>query len=423
MTAGENLLVACLKNNDSKTLSLIQTKWLDGSEIRQYRFIMEYFRDNGELISYKDFCEKFSLDGKGADSKPSYYLNEIKDRFIFASISDNVPKILRNMKGSPRDGLSELQSLVATLAVDAVDSKDSLYSDDTDKREESYEERERTEGITYLSTGSPDMDALFHGYTKNDLWTIAGKAGQGKSWLMVYLVYCLDIVLREREEKGERWGDILFINNEMGEEELKERFDCVRFKLPYQDFLSGALTGKQKRRYFRGLKNLEKEKSKIRIAYSCSTIDELTTLIGLYNPSAVFIDGSYLMEGQREEGWEKITYLTRNFKRITKNFNVPIVNTTQLKRGSSKSASKFSLDGQDDIAYSSSYSQDSDVAIRMYQDADMRFHDLVGCEVVKGRRVPQGTKILFENNLTTMEQSLTSAKDESAAEPESRTDF
>ena len=207
----------------------------------------------------------------------------------------------------------------------------------------------------------------------------------------------------------------------MGEEEIKERLDCIRFRLPYKRFLEGTLSAREQGRYYKGLEKLKEEKSKIRIVYSCSTIDELATQIGLYQPSAVFIDGSYLMEPGREEGWEKIVYVTRNLKRLAKNTKTPIINTTQLKRGSSKSSSKFALDGQDDFAYSSSYSQDSDIAIRMFQDADMKFHDIVGCEVVKGRRVVSGTTLMFQNDLESMLQSITLPAED--AKPERKEDF
>ena len=53
MTEGEKLMVACLKRKDQKILSLIQRKWLDGAEIRQYKFIMDYYREHGEItVSY-----------------------------------------------------------------------------------------------------------------------------------------------------------------------------------------------------------------------------------------------------------------------------------------------------------------------------------------------------------------------------------
>mgnify|MGYP007090152196 FL=1 len=66
------------------------------------------------------------------DSRPSYYLNNVKERFIFATMTDNIPRILRGIKDDPREKLFELQSLIGMLSVDAVESKDVLYSDDVE---------------------------------------------------------------------------------------------------------------------------------------------------------------------------------------------------------------------------------------------------------------------------------------------------
>lgn len=418
MTVAEQLFIAILKKKDQRSLSFIQRKWLDGPEVRQYRFLTDYFRENGELVGLRTFCDKFKLDDKGVDSRPAHYLNELKERYIFASISESVPGILRGLKDDPREGLAELQSIVGALAVDAVESKDTLYSDEIESRIRDYEERMKSLGVTYLSMGCETLDQVFYGYRKNDLMTIGGRAGQGKTWLLCYLVSLAEKALIEKSEKtGETFGDILFITNEMGEDEIKERLDCIRFKLPYQEFLSGTLPERAKGRYYRGLEALKEQKSRIRILYSCTTIDELVTNVGIYHPSLIFIDGSYLMEPQKDMGWEKITYITQNLKHIAKSTNTPIVNTTQLRRGTAKGGSKFSLDGQDDFAYSSSYTQDSDIALRMFQNADMKFHDIIGVEVVKGRRAVAGTTLMFQNDLVGMVQSITKAAEEKEAAP------
>lgn len=423
MTSGEKLFVACLKRKGGeKVLSLVQRRWLDGSEVRQHKFIMDYYREHGELLGLKTFCDKFKLDESLVDSRPTFYLNEVKERFIFATLTDNVPRILKGVKEDPREKLYELQSIIASLAVDATESKDTLYSEDIEERIRDYEERMKSLGVTYLSMGCDDMDKTFYGYRKQDLITIGGRAGQGKSWLLVYLAYMLEQVLQDRAELGETWGDILFITNEMGEDEIKERLDCLKFKLPFESFMKGTLSEREKKRYYDGLEKLKKVKSRIRIVYSCQTIDELSTLMGLYQPSVVFVDGSYLMEGKMQEGWEKILYITRNLKRLAKNFKIPIVNTTQLKRGSGKSSSKGSFDGQDDFAYGSSFVQDSDIAFRMFQDADMKFHDLIGMEVVKGRRVVTGTTLIFQNDLSGMLHSIVRMADEER-KPEIKDDY
>ncbi len=408
MTVAEQLLVACLRDRDNKTLSLIQKKWLDDvSELKQYNYIMNYYKEYGELVGLKTYTGKFKLDSSMADAKGEYYLKTLKDRYIFSVISEEVPKILKRAKDDPREKLAELQRIVVDLSVDAVESNDCLYSDDVELRKKEYEDRMTSLGVTYLSMGCEDLDKTFYGFRKQDLITIGGRAGQGKSWLLVYWAYLVEQVIKTKRELGESIGDILFITNEMGEEEIKERLDCLRWKLPYANFLSGTLTKRERRRYYNGLESLGKEKSPIRIVYSCTTIEELQTYIGLYQPSVVFIDGSYIMEGQLQEGWEKIVYITRNLKRISKKSKVPIVNTTQLKRGAGKSSKGSSFDGQDEFAYSGSYTQDSDLAWRMFQTPDMLYHDMVGLETVKGRRVKAGTVINFQNNLDSMLHSIT----------------
>lgn len=407
MTACEKLLIAILKRKDSKLLSVIQRRWLDVTEVKEYSFVMDYYKDTGELMGVKTFCSKFHLDSSEADSRPVAYLNELKERFIMTQMAEQVPSILRGVKDDPKESLTRLQTLVGSLATDSIVSKDTLYSDDAKERYDEYEDRVEKSGVTYLSMGCEDMDSVFYGYRREDLITIGGRAGSGKTWLLVYLAYLLEKVIADRESEGESLGDILFITNEMASSEIIERLDCIRFRLPYKSFLDGSLDEDATKRYKKGLAMLSKSRSRIRLVDGCQTIDELTTLMGLYQPSAVLIDGSYLMEGRMPEGWEKIVYITRNLKRMAKNFKVPIVNTTQLRRGSAKGASKVALDGQDDFAYSSSYVQDSDIAIRMFQDADMKFHDLVGCEVAKGRRVINGTILVFQNDLMRMNQSIT----------------
>lgn len=767
MTQAEALIVACLKANDSKTLSAIQKDWLEGKERRQYQQVMDYFRTEGELMGVKAFCSKYALSEYDVDSKPMFYLNQLRERYIFAQISDRVPRILTGVKDNPREKLEQLQELVSTLASDTTGNNDILYSDDTNARIAEYNKRMESLGVTYLSMGSTDMDKLFYGYRKQDLITIGGRAGQGKclgkgtkvlmydlstknvedvkvgdqlmgpdgtprnvlsisqgreqmywvrqhkgmdyrvneshilslkfprrknlretvnverrccgsettwethnlsvreylkkgstfkkeakgyksygmdfedsilpfdpyflgvwlgdgtsreltvtsfdlpiirflqgyskafggilqeepsqkglyrmkgcselrkkmdelhliknrfkedkgykhiprefiktsrenrlkllaglidtdgymgfnsfeitlvsktlsddikllcrtlgfyvtqsvkmingvkyyrcniqgegldevpvklkrkqagvrrqiknvlhtgitlekdivddyygftidgdhlfcledftvthnTWLLCFMAHLLDLVISEYEKVHEtKLGDILFISNEMGEEEIMERLDCIRFRLPYAKFLSGTLSEDDFSRYKKGLRRLRKGKSHIRILYSCMTLDELTTNMGLYQPSAVFVDGSYLMEPKLQEGWEKITFVTRNLKRLAKSFRCPILNTTQLKRKAGVRSSGKTLEGQDDFAYANSFVQDSDIAFRMYQDADMKFHDVVGVEVVKGRRVPAGTSLIFENNLDKMIQSLTVLEEEEGiTEPE-----
>ena len=101
MTNAEELIIACLGSKDSKTLSAINRDWLDGKEKRMYEDVMNYYRTEGELMGMKSFCKKYSLDSAKVDSKPTYYLNQLRERFIIAQIADNVPRIRTGVESDP----------------------------------------------------------------------------------------------------------------------------------------------------------------------------------------------------------------------------------------------------------------------------------------------------------------------------------
>ena len=101
---------------------------------------------------------------------------------------------MKGLKEDPRAKLFELQSLIATLAVDAVESKDTLSSEDTDLRVKDYEERMKSLGVTYLSTGCPDLDKTFFGYRKNDLITI------GEGQVPVKVGFCVSLSIHSKKQ-------------------------------------------------------------------------------------------------------------------------------------------------------------------------------------------------------------------------------
>lgn len=398
--------MAALQRGELKPIGSAKSEWFDEKERRGYTFVREYFKEHGELPSLEVYLDKFKLGVPGTLGRPGFYLRELKNRHISTSLTSEIPKIMAALGTDPTAGLTQLQETIGKLKTDTFISRDVTYSDVAKDRFKAYQERVATKGVVHLSTGVDTFDKTFYGYRSADLITIGGRSGIGKSWLLIYLALQLEAALKEAAEAGTIWGPILFITNEMPEDEIIERVDCLKFKLPYADFMDGTLKRVHKIRYKRALEKLEDEGSFIRFHYNCSTIEELNILIDMHEPCLVVLDGSYLMEQQLGEGWEKITFITRNLKSIAKSKRTPIINSTQLRRATGKGSHKMSIDAQDDFAYSQSYTMDSDIALRMYQTADMVFNSEIGIEVAKGRRIKPNTRYIFTNNLTTMEQTI-----------------
>lgn len=400
-TLTQKFILTCLERSDYKTFSAAKKEWFDEKEKTNYEFVKSYYRDHGELPSTEIFKDKYKIKDS-VKGRPTYFLKELKNRYIALTLTEAIPGIMAKLGTDPAKGLEDMQKAISGLRTDTFTSNETSYSDYAAERYADYIERVRTKGVVHLSSGNEALDKMTYGYRKADLITIGGRSGVGKSWLILLLALWLEGVLNDADiEKP-----ILFITNEMPEDEVTERIDCIKFKLPYEDFMKGELSRVERKRYESGLNRLKHKGSKIKIVYNCSTIDELNVLIDMHDPAIVFIDGSYMMEGDMGEGWEKITYVTRNLKKTAKLKSVPIINTTQLRKSTGKTSSKLSTDGQDDFAYSQSYAQDSDIAIRLYQDVDMVFNSEIGMDVVKGRRVKPNTKFIFTNNLATMELDI-----------------
>lgn len=400
MTSGDKFFISVLQHRDAETLAKTVKRWLSAEELGQYKFITNYFKEYGELPGLKAFTDKYSHDASGVDAKPGYYLEQMRERHIFASLAEGVPPLMAALKKDPMGTYQKFREVIEEVDADYYTSKDKYYSEGAATRYKEYLTWKETKGVTYLSMGHDLLDSLFYGYRKADLITIGGRAGVKKTWLIILLA-----LLMEEVVPGDM-GDIMFISNEMPTDEIEGRFDCVRFQLGYEAFLKGELTPSEERRYERGLETLSKKRSKFLFLENCSTIDELSAKIHLYEPAICFIDGSYLMEPSIPEGWEKITFITRNLKQIAKNTYTPIINTTQLKRATGKSAKKLHTDEQDEFAYSNSYVQDSDIAFRMFQDSDMVYDETVGVSVAKGRRVKAGTTFHFVAPLNSMDLQI-----------------
>jgi replicative DNA helicase len=396
MTVADKLFISALSKSNPNIISQVNKKWLDRAEIKKYVYIVDYMKESGELPGVRTFCDEFSLDKSAADSRPAYYLEKLKDRYVITELSEFLPEVLKRVDEDPNSLLQEIQEFVATLGRDDEKSTDVAYGENATERLREYLQKVDNGGVVDYSTGDEVLDKFFYGYRKKDLITIGGRAGSRKTFLLCFLALIASKVLPKNS------GPILFVTNEISSTEISERMDCIENKLPWASFLEGKLSRGELKRYKEFLASLEKDRSKIIIVEDCYYLIDILTKIMVYKPAMVFIDGSYLLEPDEEEDWRKITKITRTLKRYAKKQDTPIINTTQMKRASGKGRKSSSFEAQDEFAFSNSYNQDSDLSFLIYQDKDMIYHHKFGLQVGKGRRVDPNKHLIFTCPLSTM---------------------
>jgi len=400
MTDGIKLIVSSIRKKDISHITKIQEDWWDDLEFDIYRVVKNYYADYKKLPPLRVLSSEFptvKFDFDEAAAEPKFYATKIFERHIYVSIAEVLPKISKTVRDDPRKALSDINKLIQRDTLRETNSKSTTQHESALDRFDKYEERKHSGGILYRSTGSKLMDELTYGYQVSDVWTFAARSGIGKTFLLIYLALLAEDALPDTD------NEILFVTNEMPIEEINERSDAIRFGVPYGDLLGGNLTPFMEKKYHEGLKNMSEKNSRIRMVQNVRSTEELDSLVAMYNPPIVYVDGSYLMNRHLKLAtWERVESVTSDFKAIGLSSGKPIVNTTQLKRSSGKESSEFSLDAQEEFAFGGSFINDSDLAVSAYQNAQMKYRDEVGLQFAKGRRMDITRKFFWRFCLSDM---------------------
>lgn len=409
LTVAEQVFGACVLFQDLTVLTKVQQKWLSAPEFKQYQFLTDYYKTHGVLPGINLYEAEYDKDFADVDGKPLYYLRKLQDRYTLTTLQEEVPKIMSRARKDPQGARESLVAI--TVAAQAAESRttDKNYADKTEERAADYQNRKENKGVSHLSTGIDVMDKVLLGYNPTDLITFGGRAGSKKTWLLCYLALMAEQVIPPE------MGPLLFITNEISIPELELRLDSIRYHLAYGRFLRGELTKREELRYLTGLVALKKKRSRFITIHNCRHVDEFAERVNLYKPALAMIDGSYLMEPTMKMDYQKIAYITQNLKLIAGNTQTPVLNTTQMQRGSGKGEKKSTFDAQDEFAFGNSYVQDSDCAFRMYTTNEMIYDATVGLEVAKGRRVADGTRLTFHANMEDMRLKITLPEESATA--------
>lgn len=417
MRLSDRFVSACVVQGDIETFFGINKELLLG-ETSTYSFVADYFRSYGELPSISTISKHFGTRLERESADPRYLIDELRREFVEYTVTEGLSDVASLIGGDPYNALNALKDVLSKAQTDSLEVRDTKYSDGTKERYEAYQERKKRGGISYVSTGDPLLDSKIFGWGKTDLVTIGGRSGIGKTWIMLWLALALDSYVKVLQEEG-KWAlprnEILFVSNEMNETELAERMDCVRCVLPYPEFLAGMLNKRQEKKLRIYLRTLKLETSNIRFLYQTSTLDELRAKIKIYDPLATFVDGSYLLHPELDEGFTKAVFITRGLKKIALDTQSPVINSTQLRKNTGKAKSVSAFDSQDEFYYGSII-QDSDIAFKAYQDADLREDDIVALEVAKGRRMKVGDIIHWKMDVISGEYYMKTPEEDEEEE-------
>lgn len=389
-----------IETGNMKLLKDLQIKpyFLTGENRKVFQFISDTFKTTGEVPTPRVILQKFpsykletnSDDEVGTDETLLYWCNELRTKAKHNRMADLTEEIADKLdKGETEEAWDTMKKGVWKIEDDVVYSESVDITKDTEDRKAAYLKRKENKGMLGIPTGIPHLDYLLKGLVDETLTTILATTGIGKTWLEVYV------------------GSYALLNNykvchfitEMSTNIMRDRYEAMLFGMLYEgfdynDFKSGCLSIEKENEYFEFLDNDLPYLDPL-ILESVDGVSSLVAVIEREKPDLVMIDGVYLMEDEQgaKDDWLRVTHITRDVKKVAKNWHIPILVNTQADQNTSKKAGP----GLGDIKYSQAIGQDSDNIITMYRDEVMFEDNEMGLKVLKQREGMTGKAVMNWN--------------------------
>jgi replicative DNA helicase len=371
---------------DNRSIGILQrnkvTESYFPSTEQEIKYIMDHYREYGTVPDKSTFLSKFPEFDIFIVKEPEQYLIQtIREQKLYSDMVPIYKEAGDRLKDDSFQALEYLRSQMRSLS----DTLDFLHvgkdlARDTAVRKNDYLMRVERKGLIGIPTGLEWLDELTNGWMHGidaDLITIGGYLGEGKSYLLLFLLHAAWKHARKK---------VLLISREMGHVMVGFRFDTWDSHFSNKGLISGQTKlGPIKKNvgsvvvdvdltsddYLKYLDDLQESDVPPFMLFtnednrSC-TIDDIETLIDLHQPDIIGIDQLSLLHTVQKftSTRDKYTFLTRELYRLTARRKIPILLAAQINRDFKKAKRKMEgnnleAPGMDQYQDSNSIGEDS----------------------------------------------------------------
>ncbi len=334
----------------------------------EWKFIEAYISIHKRTPSKDAFKSKFSEFRIKASDDIEYFIEEVRKSHIQHELTNHIQDAIALMQnGETERAVKALHS--GSLAIEAEMGGMSGDEDIFQNWQPIYDEamlrnnRFLNQGQAGIPTGFPTLDERTGGPQPGQVWIVAARLGQGKTWSLVRMataaafsgyVVQYDALEQSRIEIGMRVH--AFASSEYGKQVFKN-LDLSQGKnfspREYKEFLNdlkGQVSGK--------FHIADATGGTIGPAQIAAQIERNT-------PDAVFLDYITLVDTPSgTSDWQGIAGLSKTLKQIAGRYKVPIIAAAQLNRNA---AGRKEIGGPEDLAESDALGRDADAVIQMRQ--------------------------------------------------------
>lgn len=298
------------------------------------------------------------------------FTKHVKMRFARQSLLDLAEQMQRDDAIDNIDGmfLGEARRLSQLMPTSTVHRFSEM-----DERIERYESgQDLNVGI---KMGIPDFDRLTLGIQPHEFVSIVGWQGTGKSTLTQWILF----------NAWMQGKTVMAIPLEMGAKELFRKWDTMLTHFEYSKLKGHELSPTDLESWRIKAQQVKEKDCDIIVKDDVAncTADFVYAEVVRYQPDLLAIDYVSLMDTSRSQGnqmWEKVTFLTQQLKQIARTTGTPIIAVAQTNIASADGGAKL-----DNISYSRSIGQDSDIVLGLHQDDEMKENQKMTVRMLKNR--------------------------------------
>ena len=367
--------------------------WKEINELMGYQNMFQVYRDEFDaLTKFRDKYKKFPTKDTFLKQNPRiedlpkatdpirFYVDEVRDSFTYAKMSElNELLVTELRKGNAQDAYRKVSSELAKMQFMAKAGRTINMSDTVDDRIKSYDLRRTEQAVNGIPTGWNSLDLETTGWQDGELSLILGRMGSYKTWvLLAWASYCWTT------------GKVpVVFSREMPAQQIMRRIDAILTRVRFNDLRKGSLSDKDFKSFGKNIKALYNNKHPFFVVDAAGNsrfdVEFIQRTIAELQVDAAYIDGAYMLEAPGSSIWEKQTSISRGLKQVCIGELVPIVATSQANRGAAGKTAKI---GNENAAYSDSWSQDADNIIalmRVWDEHYQRYKDEILVETTKLR--------------------------------------
>ena len=354
------------------------------------------------------------LDGVPRLSNIGHYARIVKEKSLLRRLMHSANEILIrgfSTQEDPLDLLEHAEKSIFEIGQARVDSSfvnvQSLLTQAYKGIESSYKNKEL---ITGLPTGFVDLDQLTSGLQKSDLIIVAARPGFGKTSL------ALNIAQYSSIHKQKIVG---IFSLEMSAQQLVTRLLCAESHVDAHKVRTGYLKKEDWESLAKGASRLAKARIFIDDTAGISVVEmrsKVRRLKAEHGLDLLIVDYLQLMSGSSvgrrnryENRQQEISSISRAFKGLAKELDIPILAISQLSRAPEQRRGNHRPQ-LSDLRESGSIEQDADVVLFIYRedlyssDEDLDEKGIAQIIIGKQRNGPTGVvKLAFIEQWTKFE--------------------